>query len=683
MIGGRGRIFGRVQTTGSSTGKGRKMTKRKFVVPSFLRSGGAGTRRSLFRSVAIVSALAIGSLGIVVANATEAAAAAPTITVTPTTVGPGQFVQVSGANWTANTTVFVSVAGVNFCNPTASATGTVGPVACGVPGVPVGSKSVVATQSSLSAQTTLTIKPRVTSFPNSHFSPGATIHVNAGGFASGSVVRAFLDTTTSTALVTNPVTPTTDASGNMNGLSITLPAAGVTTGAHSLILQDGSSNKVTKAITIYKPTFSLAASSGNPTSGVVVSGSGWRPSDTVFLFLGSTNYCNPTARADGTFSTACPIPAIPNGAHPTLAEQDSNTITATSTSFTVNAGVTFFPSPAASPGATIRVDTEGLAASSSVTALLGTTVLVTNPAHPITDTNGNLTNLMVTLPSTAKTGTITIKDAAGDTATAKVSVYKPKVTFSASSGSPQSGITVSGKGLWPSQTVFLLAGTTNFCNLTATSTGTVAGSCTVPSMPAGTVALTVQQDSGAISRPAGHLTIVPAINFLPNPTVTGGAVIRVDTYGLAAGAHVTAKLSTVSGNLVTVPASPVTDTSGQMINLMVTIPGVSPGSYTLTISDGTNSASQPITVLAPTVQFTASSGRPGSSFAMTGSGWDTNSGSAIVFFGANQECSASVDSSGDLNGSCTVPSLAAGSYAISVHQDSGAVNVANGNFTIN
>ncbi len=202
-------------------------------------------------------------------------------------------------------------------------------------------------------------------------------------------------------------------------------------------------------------------------------------------------------------------------------------------------------------------------------------------------------------------------------------------------------------------------------------------------MPAGTVSLTVQQDSGAISKSAGHLTIVPAINYLPNPTVTGGAVIRVDTYGLAASAAVTAKLSTVSGNLVTVPASPVTDTSGQMINLMVTIPSsVSAGTYTLTISDGTNSASQPITVLAPTISFTASSGLPGSSFAMTGSGWDPSSGSATVFFGTNGDCSASVDSSGDLNGSCSVPSLAVGSYAMTVQQDSGAVNVANGNFNI-
>ncbi len=59
-------------------------------------------------------------------------------------------------------------------------------------------------------------------------------------------------------------------------------------------------------------------------------------------------------------------------------------------------------------------------------------------------------------------------------------------------------------------------------------------SAAVRSMPAGSVALTVQQDGGAISRSAGHLTIVPAIEYLPNSTVTGGAVIRVDTYGLAA-----------------------------------------------------------------------------------------------------------------------------------------------------
>ena len=77
---------------------------------------------------------------------------------------------------------------------------------------------------------------------------------------------------------------------------------------------------------------------------------------------------------------------------------------------------------------------EGLAADSNVTALLGTTVLVTNPAHPSTDTNGSMTNLMVTLPSNAVSGTLTVRDALGNKATTTTSVYKPKVKLSATSG---------------------------------------------------------------------------------------------------------------------------------------------------------------------------------------------------------------------------------------------------------
>ncbi len=100
----------------------------------------------------------------------------------------------------------------------------------------------------------------------------------------------------------------------------------------------------------------------------------------------------------------CAVPGLAAGVHTSTAQQDSNSITATGASFTIKPVVTYFPSPAASPGATIRVDTEGLAANSTVTATLGSTVLVTNPAHPSTDANGNMTNLMVTLPSTAKTG---------------------------------------------------------------------------------------------------------------------------------------------------------------------------------------------------------------------------------------------------------------------------------------
>ena len=55
---------------------------------------------------------------------------------------------------------------------------------------------------------------------------------------------------------------------------------------------------------------------------------------------------------------------------------------------------------------------------------------------------------------------------------------------------------------------------------------------------------------------------------------------------------------------------------------------------------------------------------------------------AYIYFSGTYECSASVDTSGDLNGCCTIPSLTPAAYAITLQQDNGAVNVANGNFTI-
>jgi hypothetical protein len=631
------------------------------------------------------SAVVAGSVGLVVAGATEAAAAAPTVVVTPSATSPGQYVQVSGANWPANTQAYVSVDGSNFCYPVSNASGVLPTTACQIPGVPAGSQSVLAEMNSnaQTATTNVTISPSVTYLPNGSFSPGTTFSLNSSGFAGGSVVHAYLDSTSSTALTTSPVTPTTDGSGNLNGLSVTLPAS-ATAGAHSLILQDASSNKATRGITIYKPTFTFGASSGGVSNDVSASGSGWRPNDSVAMYMGSTYFCSANTDASGAFSTVCGIPAVPSGAHPTSAEQDSNYITATGSSFTSGPYITYFPEPAVSGGATIRVDTEGLAASSPVTATLGTTVLTTNPVHPSSDASGNMTDLMVTIPTTAKSGTLTIKDAAGNHATDSVTVYKPKVKLALTSASPGSYIPVSGKGLWPNQTVYIYAGATNFCDLTATASGTVNSYCTAPQMPAGSVAISVQQDGGAIAKSAGHLTIVPAIEYLPNSVVTGGVQIRVDTYGLAATTAVTAKLSGVSGTLVTNPASPVTDANGNITDLMVTIPSsVTAGAHTLTISDGTNSASEPITVLAPTISFSESSGLPGSSFAMTGTGWDPNYGAAYIYFGTTEECSATVDSSGNLYGSCTVPSsLSTGSYAITLQQDNGAVNVADGNFTI-
>jgi hypothetical protein len=628
-----------------------------------------------------------GSVGLVVAGAGVASAASPTITVTPSPTSPGQYVTVTGTNWPASTTVTITVDGAGLCSPTSNASGAIAPYPCAVPGVPAGTQNVNAQTSGggSTASTTLKITPAITYLPYSSFTKGTTLTLNSAGFAGGSVVHAYLDSTSSTALTTSPGSPTTDGSGNLNSLSVTLPGS-VSAGAHSLILQDGSSNSASRGITVYAPSFTIG--NGSTTTGgagqpVQVSGSGWRPNDGVYEYIGASSFCSATTNASGSFSTVCNLPGIPAGSHTTSAQQDSNNISVTGSSFTTTPNVTYFPSPAASPSATIRVDTEGLAASSSVTALLGTTVLATSPAHPTTDSNGNMTDLMVTLPATAKTGSITIKDAAGNSAKATVSVYKPKLKLAETSASPGSYFTVTGKGLWPSQGAYLYIGTTDICGLTATSAGTVNGYCSAPYMPAGTYALSVQQDSGAISRSAGHLTITSAIEYLPNSVVTAGAQIRVDTYGLAAATPVTAKLAGSSGNLTTNPASPVTDSNGDITDLIVTIPAsAAPGTHTLTISDGTNSASQPITVLAPTVSFTESSGLPGTYFTMNGSGWDPNYGSAYVYFGTTEECSATVDSSGNLYGYCTVPSLSPGSYAITLQQDNGAVDVANGNFNI-
>jgi hypothetical protein len=643
-------------------------------------------RRSLLRLIAAASAVLAGSIGLVVAGATEAAAASPTVVVSPTSTSPGQYVQISGSNWTANTTAVITLNGTGMCSINSNASGVLPTTACAVPGVPAGARTLLAemNNNALTATTSVTVSPAITYLPNSSFSAGTTFSLNSGGFASGSVVHAYLDSTSSTALTTSPVTPTTDSSGTLNSLSVTLPSAATATpGAHKIILQDASTNKATRNITIYAPTLKFAASSGSAPGAAAISGSGWRGNDSVVVFVGASQFCGVTTDANGSFSTVCNVPAVPAGPHPTSAEEDSNNITVSGSSFTISPGVTYFPDPAASPGATIRVDVEGLAASSNVTALLGSTTLVTNPAHPATDANGTMTNLQVTLPTTAKSGTITVKDSAGNSATTKVAVYKPKVTLPTTGVAPGSYIPVTGKGLWPGQAMYLYIGTSAFCGLTASAAGTVNGYCSVGQHAAGTVAVTVQQDNGAISKSAGHLTFVPSIEYLPNSVVTGGAVIRVDTYGLAATTAVTAKLSGVSGNLTTNPPSPVTDANGNITSLMVTIPAsAAAGAHTLTISDGTNSASEPITVLAPTVSFSENAGVHGTTFAMTGSGWDPNPGSAQVYFGTNNECSATVDNSGDLYGYCTVPSLTAGSYAVSVQQDGGAVNVANGNFTI-
>jgi hypothetical protein len=515
-------------------------------------------------------------------------------------------------------------------------------------------------------------------------------NIYGAGFKQASGLNAYLDSTTSTALTTNPASPTTDSTGAISNLGVTMPT-GATAGSHTLILKDKSGNTAQTAIVVYKPTMSISTAKGGAGTYFSLTGNGWRPNDNVGIIIDTSDFCNIQSNSSGSIATVCQVPSAKGGAHTLFGEQDSNSIISASTTFTITPRVTYNPSPAVSPGGTVFLEAGAFAPSSALTVTLSgvTGNLTTNPASPTSDTNGNIGSLTVTIPTTATvgTGTLTITDASSDKATTKVFIYKPTATAGVTSTSPSQYVLFSGSGFAPNLGVGIyfngVSTGPGVCTITADNSGSFASYCGIPTVPAGTYPLVFEQNNGQVSV-TKSMKIVPIIyNNIQYPDVTAGANVTLPTlYGFSASTTLKATLSGVTGNLTTNPASPTTDTNGSLSSLVITIPAsVSKGNHTLTISDGTHTATATITVYAPSITLSVKSGPSGSTYGVTGTGlWPNNA--LYIYFGSTYTCGLNANGSGVVNGSCSVPSLAAGSYPVSGQQDNAEINVALGNFTI-
>ena len=162
------------------------------------------------------------------------------------------------------------------------------------------------------------------------------------------------------------------------------------------------------------------------------------------------------------------------------------------------------------------------------------------------------------------------------------------------------------------------------------------------------------------------LVSVPSISSFSTSSGIAGSSVTI--YGSNFGA-------TQGSSTVKFGSTTATVTSWSDLQLVVTVPSVSNGSYTIyvTTSTGTASSSSQFTVASsPTItSFTPSTGVVGASVTITGTSFGASQGSSTIKFGSS---AATVTSWSDAQIIATVPSLSAGSYTISVTTSAGTVN---------
>jgi len=121
---------------------------------------------------------------------------------------------------------------------------------------------------------------------------------------------------------------------------------------------------------------------------------------------------------------------------------------------------------------------------------------------------------------------------------------------------------------------------------------------------------------------------------------------------------------TISSKVV---ATVVASSTGR-VTVIFTVPQLAAGTYSATVSQGSNSLTTSFTVLSRAhITLKPTSGVPGSTTTVTGKHFADNSKLTISFNNKKQAITASTNSTGGFQVSLTIPSTAvAGSYAVTV-----------------
>jgi hypothetical protein len=221
------------------------------------------------------------------------------------------------------------------------------------------------------------------------------------------------------------------------------------------------------------------------------------------------------------------VPGVPNGTQPLVGIDEQNQGVVAHSTFAVKGGFAMTPGSGAvgspgSPGTTVSAVGHGFAASSTISGFkFDSSALSTTPSSVTTDANGNATGAVIfTVPATATAGTHTVSaiDKNGNVGTQTIKIFTVTATVSPTSGSPGTGLTVSGSG-WPAgDAIFVQIGSTSFdndvvCVLTASATGKISGTqasngCVVPGVPNGTQPLVGidEQNQGVVAHSTFDVT---------------------------------------------------------------------------------------------------------------------------------------------------------------------------------
>jgi hypothetical protein len=325
-------------------------------------------------------------------------------------------------------------------------------------------------------------------------------------------------------------------------------------------------------------TLTLSKSYGLPGVVITVSGSGYAATETVTIKLGTVILGTATTSA-GAFSKSVTIPStMAPGTYLMTATGATSGVIDQATFKVLAPNLTVNPSSGLA-GTVTTVSGTQFHAGETITIMHSTTILGTTTAT-LTGTFSK----SVTIPSTAATGTFSLKAVGGTSGILALGSFKVlanPLTLSKTYGLPGAVIGVSGSGYAATETVVIKLGTVILGSVT-TSAGAFSTTVTIPlTMAPGTYLMTATgQTSGHVDQ-ATFKVLAPTLVLNPSSGLPG-TVTTVSGSKFAAGETITIKLgTTILGT--------TTATSTGTFSKSVTIPStLAIGTYTITATGGTS-----------------------------------------------------------------------------------------------
>ena len=607
------------------------------LLSTILRSDQEGSVRGSFT----VPALPAGNRSVTVGNAD-----ALTFTITSdlalseTSGPPGATVSITGSGFAANSFFNLTFNGQTLRTVTVDGGGRVS-TSFQVPEAPGGPNSVGLGGKSLS----FTVTPSLT-VGNEDATPGATVSVSGSGYYRNE--RGITVTVGGSAAASGI---RADANGSWTS-PIVVPS--LAAGSHRVSAYGASTTRsnAPSASLVLGSQVSLDKSSGPPGTKLKVSGSGFRPGESIRIAAGNSLSAK-SVRADGrgSWTADLEVPASPGGRLVVSATGAGGK--RTETEFTVSALVSL-SLQAAPPGSSVTANGTGFPANAGGLSIK----FADAPVASVSADNQGAFSRPFTVPQSAAGVYSVSVSGAGPTVKAPLSVT-PKITVNSGNSERGGSVTVRGSGFGANEQgiTVTLQERPVATGIAASVQGSWAASFEMPSLPSGVYALKASGPITPANGVLGTTLSMSAYMVLDRDSGSPGEELQISGGGFNSRDGVT-----ITAGAGLIQATTVADNSGSW-SASIKIPIAPGGRLAIKASGAGGQTKEADFTVTPVASLSEPLGHPGSAIEIAGHGFEAGQSLAVSF--ENTSIASPVaDSLGSWTANFMVPPSPAGSYSI-------------------